>query len=124
MITWLDLSRAVGLTLTACAFVACTGQEQVLGGSPAPNDPPPAPTTWLDDLAASACPWRKPAEGSECATHDGKGYFVYMLPAEALVCVPSAGAWVGGESQSCCQAAATFEALRSERRSGRNGRRP
>ena len=64
---------AVVATLSPFALVACTGQEQELGGSPpAASDPGAAPTTWVTDPDPK-CPWRKPAEGSACDTRDDHG---------------------------------------------------
>ncbi len=57
---------ALGVMLGALG-VACTGDEQSLGGPPK-DSPITVPTTWLRDHRS--CPPIKPAEGSACATVD------------------------------------------------------
>jgi hypothetical protein len=51
----------------ALSALACTGQEQALGGSPTPA-PDPVPTTWI--RGQEECPWTKPSEGSPCGSFD------------------------------------------------------
>ena len=62
-----------GAALSSLGLVACTGDEQVLGGGrPTPPQPTTVPTTWTNALENN-CPKQPPTVGTKCDTFDEQG---------------------------------------------------